>query len=236
MSVCCNDTDVFVIFASCLHQLNCKSVYLNWSTEELIDLTLIASSLSDEKAKALAGFLALAGCDTVEKFKSKSKEAWIKHFLQADSKILNTFCRYPQGYFSEDFEAIKRFVVTSYVPKSSKITDFTEAGWYVFSKMQTLQRKSKNGKPKDVNMGKLPPTEGVLLQHYLSSIVQARIWHEATKTCINHVDLQEYGWKPSDEGFIAIATEDDIVPELLLTVCVCKSSNCALRSCKYSES
>ena len=36
---------------------------------------------------------------------------------------------------------------------------------------------------------------------------------------MNHVDPQEYGWKPSDEDFTAIATEDDIVPKLPLTVC-----------------
>ena len=188
-----NDTDVFLILVSCFHQVNCKSMYLNWSTEELIDLTLIASSLDDEKAKALAGYHALTGCDTVEKFTSKSKEVWTKHFLQADSKILNAFCRYPQEHFSEDLEAIKRFIVTWHVPKSSKITDFPEAGWYVFSKMQKVsQKKSKNGKQKDVNVGKLPPTEGVLLQQYLRSVVQARIWHEATKARINHLDPQEY--------------------------------------------
>ena len=67
-------------------QLNCKSMYLNWSSEEVINLILITSSLDDEKAKALAGFPALTGCDTMEKFKGKSKEAWTK-FLQADCKI-----------------------------------------------------------------------------------------------------------------------------------------------------
>ena len=180
-------------------------MHLNWSNAELMDLTLIASSLDDEKAKPLAGFHALTGCDTVKKFTSKSNEAWTKHFLQADSKILNAFCRYPQEHFSDNFEAMKRFVVTSYVPKSSKITDFAEAGWYVFLKMEKAsQKKKKSGKPKDVNMGKLPPTKGVLLQHYLHSVVQAHIWHEATKVRINHVDLQEYGWKPSDEALLRL--------------------------------
>ena len=97
-SVYSNDTDVFVILVSCLHQLNCKSKYLNWLIEELIDLIFIASSPDDEKAEALAGFHVLSGCDTVEKFTSKSKEAWKKHFLQADSKISNTFCRYPKTF------------------------------------------------------------------------------------------------------------------------------------------
>ena len=90
------DTDVFVILISCLHQLNCKSMYLNWSTEEPINLTLIASSSGDEKAKGLAGFHVLTDCDTVEKFTCKSKETWTKHFLHADRKTLKAFCRYPQ--------------------------------------------------------------------------------------------------------------------------------------------
>ena len=72
------------------------------------------------------------------------------------------------------------------------------------------QKKSKNGKPK----------EGAFLQHYLCSVVQARVWHETTKAHINHVDPQEYGWKHSDAGFIAIEMEDDI-SELLLTVRGC---------------
>ena len=80
-------------------------MYLNWLTKELIDITLIACNLDDEKAKALAGFHALTGC--VKKFTIKSKEAWTKHFLQANSKVLNNpFCRYPQEHFNEDFEAI----------------------------------------------------------------------------------------------------------------------------------
>ena len=153
----------------------------DWSTKELIDLTLIASSLDDEKKISLAGFQALKGCDTAETFTSKSKEAWTKHFLQAGNIILNAFCRYSEEHFSEDFEAIKWFVVTSYVQKSSKITDLEEAGWYVFSKMQKAsQKKGKNEKPKDVNMNKVTPTEGVFFQHYLRSVVEACIWHEAT--------------------------------------------------------
>ena len=83
-------------------------------------------------------------------------------------------------------------------------------------------------------MGKLPPTEGEFFQNYLRSLVQAHTWHEATKARINLVDPQEYGWKPSDADFIAISMEDDIVPELLLTVCGCKSSNCATLSSKCS--
>ena len=49
----------------------------------------MASSLGDKKVKALPRFYALIGCDTVEKFTSKSKEAWAKHFLQADGKMLS---------------------------------------------------------------------------------------------------------------------------------------------------
>ena len=63
----------------------------------------------------------------------------------------------------------------------------------IFKNAEDLAKKNKNGKPKDVNMVKLPPTEAAFLQHYLRSVVQARIWHEATKALINHIDPQEYG-------------------------------------------
>ena len=72
---------------------------------------------------------------------------WTKHFLEADSKILNVVCRYPQEHFHKDFEAIKGFVVVSYVSKSSKTTDLAETSWYVFSKMKKAsQKKSKKWK------------------------------------------------------------------------------------------
>ena len=94
------NTDIFDILVFCLHQPNCKSMNLNWSTKELIDLTLMASSLGDEKPKAMAGFHVPTGCDTVEKFTSKSKETWKKHFLQAGSKIFNAFYWHPEEHFS----------------------------------------------------------------------------------------------------------------------------------------
>ena len=46
-----------------------------------------------------------------------------------------------QKHFSEDFEAIKRFAVTSYVSKSSKITDFAEAGGTYFQKRRRPRKR-----------------------------------------------------------------------------------------------
>ena len=117
--------------------------------------------------------------------------------------------------------------MTSYVPKSSKITDLAEARWFEFAKVQKVsQKKSTHGKPKDVNMEKLLPTDGAFLLHYLRSAVQTRTWYETTKARINHVNPQGYSWKPLDEGFTAISMEDDIFSELLLIVCGCQSCNC----------
>ena len=77
---------------------------------------------------------------------------------QQNLKCIRKCIPHPEDHISEDFEAIKRFVVTSYIPKSSKIIDFAEAGWDVFSKMQEVsQKKSKNGNLKDINIGKLSP-------------------------------------------------------------------------------
>ena len=63
----------------------------------------------------------------------------------------------------------------------------------IFKNAEGLAKENKNVKAKDVNMGKLPPTEGAFPQHYMRSVVQARIWYETTKASINQVDPQEYG-------------------------------------------
>ena len=117
----------------------------------------------------------------VEKFTSKSKEAWKKTLPSGWQQNLKCILQVLKELFSENFEAIKRFVVTSHVPKSCKITDLAEGRWFVFSKMQKVSRKkSKNGKPKDIKMGKLLPTEGAFLQHY-ASCKYTRAWLETFK-------------------------------------------------------
>lgn len=84
-------------------------------------------------------------------------------------------------------------------------------------------------------MEKLLPTDGAFLLHYLRSAVQTRTWYETTKARINHVNPQGYSWKPLDEGFTAIAMEDDIFSELLLIVCGCQSCSFRLEFCENTN-
>ena len=66
-------------------------------------------------------------------------------------------------------------------------------------------------------MGKLHPTKGVLLKHYLRPVVQARILHEAMKPRINDVDLYRDCYKRRHSSRATTG---------------CVSSNCATRSYK----
>ena len=151
----------------------------------------------------------------VEKFTSKSKEAWKKTLPSGWQQNLKCILQVLKELFSENFEAIKRFVVTSHVPKSCKITDLAEGRWLVFQKCRRFrERKVKMENRKISRWENFFPQKG----HFFNTT--------------HHVNTQEHGWKPSNEDLISIATEDDIVPELLLTVCGCKSSNCSKRSCK----
>ena len=83
----------------------------------------------------------MTGCDTVKRFTSKSKEAWTKHFFQADSKISNAFCSYPQEHFTENFEAIKIIVLTPYVPNLIRLRTLQKLGGTYFQKCRRPHKR-----------------------------------------------------------------------------------------------
>ena len=65
----------------------------------------------------------------------------------------------------------------------------------MFTKMQSGARKKEkqSRKANDVDMGKLPPTEGSFKQHFLRAMIQARVWYNATTALVNLLQPTEYG-------------------------------------------
>ena len=82
-------------------------------------------------------------------------------------------------------------------------------------------------KANDVDMGKLPPTEGSFKQHF-----QVRVWYNATTALVNLLQPTEYGWMYTDEGNQLVGTKDPVVPDDMLQICSCKSGNYATKACK----
>ena len=167
------------------------------------------------KKKALAGFRTLIGLIGSRNSQANQKKHGKKHFLQAGSKILNAFCKFLKNFSVRILKQLRDLLSRRMFPNLVRLLTLQKLGGSYFQKCRRFrERKVKMENRKISKWENFFPQKG----HFFNTT--------------HHVDTQEHGWKPSNEGFISIATEDDIVPELLLTVCGCKSYNCSNRSCK----
>ena len=228
-----NDTDVFCMLLSVLEELNCANMLIQLSKEEFVKLKTIQSALGKSRSRAVVGLHTLTGCGTVGKFGGKSKAYWTKQFLTATDDVLHAFEKFSSEQCNEQYESIRKFVIDAYGQKKT-VGWLAEIRWQMFTKMQSGARKKEkqSTKANDVDMGKLPPTEGSFKQHFLRAMIQARVWYNATTALVNLLQPTEYGWMYTDEGFQPVGTKDPVVPDDLLQICGCKSGNCATKACK----
>ena len=206
----------------------CEHANIQLSKEEFVNLKTIQSALGKSRSRAVVGLHTLTGCDTVGKFWGKSKAYWTKQFLTATGDVLRAFEKCSSEQCNEQYESIRKFVIDLYGQKKS-VRSLAEIRWQMFTKMQSGARKKEkqSRKANDVDMGKLPPTEGSFKQHF-----QARVWCNATTALVNLLQPTEYGWMYTDEGYQPVGTKDPVVPDDLLQICGCKSGNCATKACK----
>ena len=163
----------------------------------------------------MAGFRTLIGLIGSRNSQANQKKHGKKHFLQAGSKILNAFCKFLNNFSVRILKQSRDLLSRRMFPNLVRLLTLQKVGGSYFQKCRRFrERKVKMENRKISRWENFFPQKG----HFFNTT--------------HHVNTQEHGWKPSNEDLISIATEDDIVPELLLTVCGCKSSNCSKRSCK----
>ena len=110
-----NDTDVFVLFVSLIQYAMWKSNhemvkwYANRSNENKHRLR--------RRAVGLIGLHASTGCDIIENVFGKSKQTWLKAFLEAKENIVEAFTSYPHKLTTNFERELERFVCNVYVPK-----------------------------------------------------------------------------------------------------------------------
>ena len=94
---------------------------------------------------------------------------WTKHFLEADSKILNVGIL--KNISIRILKQLRDLLSYRMFPNLLRLLTLQKFRDTYFQKWRRpRKRKVKNGKPKNVNMGNLAPTEGIFLQHYLRSV------------------------------------------------------------------
>ena len=177
--VLCNDTDVCCLLLTFYCKIKCANIVVKWFEEIYLDIGMICSSLSEQKAKCFIGLHSLTGCDTLEKICGKSKLSWVKVFLSiTDISILNAIRKFPYQHYPTEEESLllEKVVGLNYVPKRCNFNRPNEARWHVFKKNSSDPER-------------LPSTTGALFPHALRSFLQANIWAQAEQPFIENLNL-----------------------------------------------
>ena len=75
-----------------------------------------------EKAKTLIGFHCFSGCDTVEKFTRKTKDTWMKWFLNRELEVFKVFQLIPKHINTKIVDNLEVFLTKVYNKKHLKVT------------------------------------------------------------------------------------------------------------------
>ena len=75
-----------------------------------------------EKAKTLIGFHCFSGCDTVEKFTRKTKDTWMKLFLNRELEVFKVFQLIPKHINTKIVHNLEVFLTKVYNKKHLKVT------------------------------------------------------------------------------------------------------------------
>ena len=76
-----NDTDVFALLLKHYNKFNSKNIFMKGSNS-LINVSFVFSVLGEQICSSLLSLHTVIGCDTIGKFFGKSKEFWVKQFLE----------------------------------------------------------------------------------------------------------------------------------------------------------
>ena len=116
-----NDTDVFTIMIGLHHRLDCKTLYIEWTSDKWINATEIWRMKGDARSQALISMHIFSGCDTVEKFSSKAKVTWVNCFEKCSDDTVEAFKQLHIDVNETVVNTLEKFVCKAYTSMSSKI-------------------------------------------------------------------------------------------------------------------
>ncbi|ESO94778.1 hypothetical protein LOTGIDRAFT_161029 [Lottia gigantea] len=191
------NTDVLVISVTHANMLSTKC-FVELTRSRRVEVQKIYQILGKDRSKALAGFHAFIGCDTVGKFAGKSKTTWWKQFQKCSPSIVSAFCNLGEFETLDDYivDSLSIFVANCYCPGSQSLE---EARWKSFCRHPDQCEK-------------IPPTKGSLIQHLLRAHHQTFIWRNA----VNHepcvLDPLMSGWTKEVDCYQPLTFNGDIAP------------------------
>ena len=181
------DTDVVVLAVALFNEIpNIQQLFIAFGTGKnfrTIEIHSLVQSLGPLKSRALLGFHAFTGCDTVSSFNGRGKkscwDAW-KSFEESTEAFISICCD-PSSISSNVLKTLERFTILCYNRTSENIDI-------------NLERKDLFTKKRRTIEG-LPPTGAAIYYHTLRAAYQAgQIWAQSRKAELVLPSPSEYGW------------------------------------------
>ena len=179
----CEDSDVMMLLLAYSEEIKCK-MYMKRGTlnrMRIIDIGEIRNTLSDGIAKALPGYHAFTGCDSVSAFAGKGKLAGFR-LLKREPRFQEAFQILGQSLNVPEptIEVLEEFVCCLYGINVSNVTD-----------LRYLLFCAKGG---EIGSHLLPPSKACLHQHILRANYQAYVWQQCLKQYMHLPSPEGNGW------------------------------------------
>ena len=126
-------------------------------------------------------------------FSGKSKQTWVKAFLEAEENTVEAFTSYPHNLTTNFEREFERFVCNVYVPKVN-FSNVKDVRWNRF-------------KINSSKISLLPPSPGALHQHTLRSYWQVNICINAMESHPSKLDPANCGWYLDDGEYNRVMGE-----------------------------
>ena len=212
----CEDSDVMMLLLAYSEEIKCK-MYMKRGTlnrMRIIDIGEIRNTLSDGIAKALPGYHAFTGCDSVSAFAGKGKLAGFR-LLKREPRFQEAFQILGQSLNVPEptIEVLEEFVCCLYGINVSNVTD-----------LRYLLFCAKGG---EIGSHLLPPSKACLHQHILRANYQAYVWQQCLKQYMHLPSPEGNGWYIDDKDELRIKwSEEDPAPCAVLELmsCNCKKN------------
>lgn len=215
----CSDTDVFVLLIHFYPEIG-TNVFFDTGTGDkrrLIDISLVFNKLGHQAAKAILGFHAFTGCDSVSSFTRKGKiRPW--QIMLKDCEIMDA---YGQLGLWDDLSPNIANIIEGHVCQmygsKQQIKDINQVRYTKF-----LESYSPKSSLIDCDVGKdvslLPPCQSELIEQLKRANYQSRMW--AQSNCQVPI-LQNpilHGFRKEDNIMVPNWFEGPIVPDGMLDI------------------
>jgi hypothetical protein len=222
--VATEDTDVFVLLLSFAKDIP-AALYQKRGTKtrtQFLDISQLRLSLGDDICRALIGFHAFSGCDTVSAFVGRGKLGPLnrmrsnKVFLETFTSLGNTW-----DFSTETFGNLQHFTCLMYAPTTKTVV------------VNQLRHDLFFAKRGEVESNHLPPCEDTLTKHAMRANYQAGVWKRCLEKQPTIPDPEGHGWKKDETGILGLDWMEgkpapDAVIEMMACQCkrVCKEGEC----------